>query len=88
MSWVSCGLALWFPKRQDMLRIHSLTQKMFLVFGTCSLLRVFHVLGLLYLNTSVSQPSISQTSWVESIVGFLLLSKDYFVEFDFIEFVL
>ena len=62
MSWVSCGLALRAPKDHDKLwlRIHSLTQKMFLLFDTHFLPTVLHVLGLFYLYISVSQPSVSQ----------------------------
>ena len=49
-------------------------------------LTVLHVLGLLYLYTSVSQPNLSQTPLGESLVGFLLLPENYFVEFNIIDF--
>jgi len=46
------------------------------------------MLGHLYLQASVSQPSLSQAPQDESVIGFLLLPGKYFVEFDFIEFAL
>ena len=51
ISWVSSWLALWFPKDHDdwWLRIHSTTQKVFFLFGTCLFLTVLHMPGHVYL---------------------------------------
>lgn len=64
MSCDSCALALWVPKDCKLwFRIYWLTQKMLLLFGACFFLTILHVLGL-YLFTSVSQPSLSQTPYL------------------------
>lgn len=62
VSYVSSRLALWVPKDHDKLwlGIHSVTQKVSFLFGTCLLLTALHMLGLFYLRASVSQPSLSQ----------------------------
>lgn len=73
---------------QDMLRIHSLTQKMILLFGTCSYQGSLLSWAASTSNACISQPSVSQAPKHEARVGFLLLLGNYFVEFDFLEFVL
>lgn len=71
-----------------MLRIHSLTQKMVLLFGTCSYQVFSSSWDASTSNASVSQPSVSQVPKHEATVGFLLLPENYFLESDFLEFVL
>lgn len=73
---------------QDMLRIHSLTQKMVLLFGTCSYQVFSSSWDASTSNASVSQPSVSQAPKHEARVGFLLLPENYFLQSDFLEFVL
>ena len=76
------------PKDHDKLRLNHWSQR-------CSLhIRLAHglpncsrVLRLFYLYTSISQPSLPQPPSGESIVGFLLLLKN-FVKVDFMELVL
>lgn len=58
------------------------------LFDTCFLRTVLYMPGLLQLQASVFQQSLSQTLWDESIIGFLLLLESYFVESDFLEFAL
>lgn len=93
MSRVSCGLALWVPRDHDKICLGFTHWPKRWSFSLAHVLTWFSQGSLLSWaastsNACVSQPSVSQAPKHEARVGFLLLLGNYFVEFDFLEFVL